>query len=65
MQEEFKGFCLMSDGKWTPPVTLNGAHEVVRYVNLQKVFAKEVRIVDSEDYVVMQAINGRIVLMER
>ncbi len=62
MDETFFGYCFLKvDGEHCPKVTLNGPQEVWNYVQLQKKIFPEVRITDTGDACVVQAINGKIV----
>ena len=62
-KEPFEGYCWPAAGDpWhTPVLPLYGVEEAVRYINLQKILFHEVRIVDKDENVVLQAINGKIV----
>lgn len=61
-REIFMGYCFLEkDGLHTPPVYLDTPEEVWRYVNLQKGLFPEVRITDSGDFCVVQALDGKIV----
>ena len=58
----FNGYCFMEKDGWhCPPVKLKDADEVYSYVNLQKVIFPEVRICDGGDFIVVQALDGKIV----
>lgn len=61
MSEVFYGYCFDNEGKYTPAVTLKGAEQVYSYIMLHKGFYPELRITDSDDSLVVQAKNGRIV----
>lgn len=58
----FNGYCFIEkDGEHCPPVELKDANEVYSYVNLQKKIFPEVRITDSGDFCVVQALDGKVV----
>lgn len=63
----FYGYCRIpaeAGGGWWPPVTLNSPEEAIRYANLQKGLFPEVRITDADDFIVIQAKDGKIVYPE-
>lgn len=62
-QETLKGYCFPDkNSQWhTPAMNLNSTQEAVKYINLQKRIFSEVRIVDSDDYTVIHAIDGKII----
>ena len=65
MSSEFKGFCFNKEGYHTPTVILNDVPAVFDYCKLHGCLQYEVRITDySEDYIVMQVINGIVVWPE-
>jgi hypothetical protein len=58
----FYGYCYTEKGgRHTPRVNLETAEDVFRYVNLQKGIFPEVRITDDDDYIVVHALDGKIV----
>jgi hypothetical protein len=62
MAEVFYGYCFPErDGWHTPSVTLTSPGQVFNYVNLQKRLFDEVRITDSDDFLVVQALGGKVV----
>jgi hypothetical protein len=59
---KFLGYCFETiGGRYYPAVSLRGAEEVWNYVNFQKNLFEEVRITDTDDFIVAQAIKGKIV----
>ncbi|MEK4106896.1 hypothetical protein NST28_22620 [Paenibacillus sp. FSL R10-2791] len=62
MEERFYGFCFPEPGTWhTPSVTLNTPEEVYRYTQLhgRTGIFREVRVTDSDDFMVVQMIDGK------
>ncbi|WP_027416489.1 hypothetical protein [Aneurinibacillus terranovensis] len=58
----FSGYCFVEKNGWhCPPVRLNSAEEVWSYVQLQKRIFSEVRITDADDFIVVQALEGKVV----
>jgi len=63
----FKGYCfpVPGDGEWhTPAVMLNDAEEVFRYTQLQSKLFREVRVVDGDDFIVVQMIDQQYTFPE-
>ena len=53
------GYCLTPDGYFTPKVTLQTPEDVFRYTELQRTLWEEVRITDTEDFVVVQTKDSK------
>ena len=52
------GYCLNpADGSWTPPVRLESAEAAYRYCALHHGWAPEIRITDTEDFVVLHVVD--------
>ncbi|MDD3350188.1 MAG: hypothetical protein PHC40_04945 [Eubacteriales bacterium] len=56
-----KGYIFEPDGTHTPAVSLADAEAAVAYARLHGAFCHEVRIVDEDDYIIIQVIRGRLV----
>ncbi|WP_340394897.1 hypothetical protein [Paenibacillus sp. FSL E2-0177] len=62
MEERFYGFCFPEPGTWhTPSVTLNTPEEVYSYTQLhgRTGIFREIRVTDSDDFMVVQMIDGK------
>lgn len=58
----FYGYCFEEvNGKYMPPVKLDGPQEAWNYVRLQRLFFPEIRIVDHSDITNVHSKNGKIV----
>ena len=57
----FYGYCFDENGRYDKGVKLVGVHDVFAFLTEKMSSFKEVRIVDHSDYMVLQAINGKIV----
>lgn len=58
----YKGYAFMvKNGEYFPPVTLRNEREVVSWASLHKRFFPEIRVVDEMDYIVLHALDGKIV----
>ncbi|WP_136604640.1 hypothetical protein [Paenibacillus dokdonensis] len=67
MKETFYGYCFPIPGEWhTPEATLQDTEEVYRYTQLhgKTGMFREVRVTDSEDFMVVQMIDGQYVFPE-
>ncbi len=62
--EMYKGYCFTQDGRYYPAVPLASEEAAWKYIDLQMKWHHEVRIVDSQDCIVLQAIRGKIVFPE-
>lgn len=57
----FKGYCFFKDGRYTQGVPLRTKEEAVNYARLQSSLHHEVRIVNQEDCIVIQIIEGKLI----
>lgn len=57
----FKGYCFNEDGTYTSPVEIDSPKQAVDYcVGLMEI-AYEVRVIDEDDYIVVQAKQGKLI----
>lgn len=64
MKAVYKGYCVKKIGnvmEQMPPVKLRNEEESINYVMLHRQVFDEVFIEDSEEYVILHAVNGKIV----
>lgn len=56
----FKGYCFTEiDGWHTPEVILENEEVAIRYALLQRGLFKQVKVVDEDDYIVIETIDGK------
>ena len=60
MEEEFLGYCFLTDETYPSPVHLNGIQAVRNYIALQVPLQHRVVICDSDDYRIFESLDGRI-----
>jgi hypothetical protein len=60
MIKMYKGYCFFENGTHTEAVHLKTEQEAVSYFALQKGLQHKVRIVDSDDYVILESVDGKI-----
>ncbi len=58
---QYSGYCFFKDGSYTHAVLLVGEAEAIAYVQLLMNLQHRVIIVDSEDCIVMEAVDGQII----
>lgn len=55
----FKAYCFPVPNEWhTPAIILKDAEDIFRYTQLQSKLFREVRVVDEDDFIVVQIIDG-------
>lgn len=57
----FFAYCFDKDDRYYPPVTLTSVEAVRAYVNLHREHFREIRITDTDDYIIVQVINGEVI----
>ena len=57
----YQGFCFLEDGTHTPAVHLECMEAVLRYLRLQAPLQHRVIITDSDDYIIFEALKGKMV----
>jgi len=57
----YQGFCFLEDGTHSPAVNLDCMEAVFRYLRLQAPLQHRVIITDSDDYIIFEALGGKMV----
>jgi hypothetical protein len=58
---DYFGYCFLQDGRYASGVPLANVKDVMDFVEVQKGYQYRVLICDSEDFAVMETVDGKLV----